>query len=606
VIIPPVPESLRPDERDTAEAGPVRVLVVDDDEDQFVLIRGLLGKFPAPGFLIEWAQSYSSGLMVLNQRRHDVALVDYQLGFMDGIELIGEAAQAGVSTPMILVTGRGDRAVDLKAMAAGAIDYLPKADVTGPTLERSIRFAISNGRLLEALDRARWHVEALDDIGQILGNEGPTSAALDMVLGVVQERIGFGRSAIYLVVADRLQLGAARGFVDPARSIPADSGPLRRLIAEQRPLIVPPWTAPSAGAFDVSEWVAPMTFEDRVVGMLTVGLSARHGADDSEQQTLAEVATRVGSAIGLHQERTSHVERALALRRVVTFGRRILHEPAGVAFLDSILAQAGDVLAADGVALALPGGQGACVVAVARGSLIERLGRVVGDPHTPAERAIASGRVQVDSTGTSCAALAQVPLGDEPSGLLWIDRRGLDASYSPSECEALGMLGDEIGLAIEIKRRSATATRTGVRDGTTGLYSRPFIEALLSTLTATDAAAAEDLGLVLVTPRLGESLSRAHEETLLGAALAIAKQRAGSGPDLIAQFDERTIAVLVREQARLRTRSIAQALTDATGNEDGQFAVGWALRPSLDAPDLVAAAEMAVEQSRRARGEVEG
>ncbi|MBD0266521.1 MAG: response regulator, partial [Tolypothrix sp. Co-bin9] len=55
---------------------------------------------------------------------------------------LSEAIANGSTVPIILLTGKGDREIDIEAMKAGAADYLEKSQMTAPLLERSIRYAI--------------------------------------------------------------------------------------------------------------------------------------------------------------------------------------------------------------------------------------------------------------------------------------------------------------------------------------------------------------------------------------------------------------------------------------------------------------------------------
>jgi DNA-binding response OmpR family regulator len=56
--------------------------------------------------------------------------------------LVRAAVAAGNRRPMILMTGRGDHIVDVRAMEAGAVDYLVKGQFNAQLLERSIRYGI--------------------------------------------------------------------------------------------------------------------------------------------------------------------------------------------------------------------------------------------------------------------------------------------------------------------------------------------------------------------------------------------------------------------------------------------------------------------------------
>lgn len=129
----------------------VRVLLVDDDEDDALLTRATLADGFGDRFSMDWAGTYARGLEGLTTGGYDVALVDYNLGRETGIELLRSATARGCRTPIIMLTGQSDRATDLDAMHAGAADYFVKGRVTGDMLERSIRYARERHRLLEEI-----------------------------------------------------------------------------------------------------------------------------------------------------------------------------------------------------------------------------------------------------------------------------------------------------------------------------------------------------------------------------------------------------------------------------------------------------------------------
>ena len=122
--------------------NPIRVLLVDDDEDDYVLTRDWFGEFQVTGCELSWIDSYSAAKDAIADHNHDIYLVDYRLGMHSGLELLQEAIANGCSSPIILLTGQGDREIDLEAMKAGAADYLEKSQLTAPLLERSIRYAL--------------------------------------------------------------------------------------------------------------------------------------------------------------------------------------------------------------------------------------------------------------------------------------------------------------------------------------------------------------------------------------------------------------------------------------------------------------------------------
>jgi len=132
----------------------VRVLLVDDDEDDYVMTKDLLSEIGgASRFDLEWVATYDEALRRMKEGRHDVCLLDYRLGGKTGLDLLREALESGYAAPMILLTGQGDREVDVEAMRAGATDYLVKGQVDAPLLERAIRYAIERNRVDQLKDR---------------------------------------------------------------------------------------------------------------------------------------------------------------------------------------------------------------------------------------------------------------------------------------------------------------------------------------------------------------------------------------------------------------------------------------------------------------------
>jgi diguanylate cyclase (GGDEF)-like protein/PAS domain S-box-containing protein len=130
---------------------PVRLLLVEDDEDDFVLTRELLSDAKRTRFELDWIASFDEAVTALATSTHDVLLIDYRLGEHDGLELLRHARELGVAAPMILLTGQGGGDIDLAAMRAGAADYLVKGAIDASLLERSIRYALEQSRTLRAL-----------------------------------------------------------------------------------------------------------------------------------------------------------------------------------------------------------------------------------------------------------------------------------------------------------------------------------------------------------------------------------------------------------------------------------------------------------------------
>lgn len=122
--------------------SPIRVLLIDDSEGDYILIRNWFSEFRVANCELEWIDNYEAAKTAIAQCRHDVYLLDYRLGSHSGLELLYAAIAQGCNSPIILLTGQGDWQIDLEAMKAGAADYLEKNQLNAPLLERSIRYAI--------------------------------------------------------------------------------------------------------------------------------------------------------------------------------------------------------------------------------------------------------------------------------------------------------------------------------------------------------------------------------------------------------------------------------------------------------------------------------
>ncbi|HAK61477.1 MAG TPA: hypothetical protein DCO77_14045 [Nitrospiraceae bacterium] len=124
----------------------MRVLLVDDDEDDYIMTRDLLSEVKNRQIALDWVSTFDDGIAAMGQNSHEVYLLDYRLGARTGLELMRESIANGCKAPMILLTGQGDHRVDLEAMKAGAADYLVKGEISALLLERSMRYAIEKKR----------------------------------------------------------------------------------------------------------------------------------------------------------------------------------------------------------------------------------------------------------------------------------------------------------------------------------------------------------------------------------------------------------------------------------------------------------------------------
>ncbi len=137
----------------------IRVLLIDDDEDDFIITRDTIEDIPGRNFLLDWSSSFSEALDLIKEGKHDIYLVDFRLGAHDGLELITQAVEGGSMAPFILLTGQSDRETDEKAMRVGASDYLVKGTFDPFSLERAIRYSIEHAKNLAEIQKLNSELE---------------------------------------------------------------------------------------------------------------------------------------------------------------------------------------------------------------------------------------------------------------------------------------------------------------------------------------------------------------------------------------------------------------------------------------------------------------
>ncbi len=160
-----------------------------------MLVRHLLRQ-AHPDVEPEWAQDIAAGLDRIEAGGLDACLVDYRLGEGSGLDLIRHPTARASGVPLILLTGAGDRSVDIEAMAAGAADYLDKRGLRAEGLERSLRYAVGRARAERDLrwNEARFRslIESASDPITILAADGTvrySSPAIRRVLGLSPDQL---------------------------------------------------------------------------------------------------------------------------------------------------------------------------------------------------------------------------------------------------------------------------------------------------------------------------------------------------------------------------------------------------------------------------------
>jgi hypothetical protein len=139
----------------------IHVLLVEDNPGDARLFQELVRDTGAGRLKLEHVNRLSTALDRLSNGNFDVVLLDLSLPDEQGLATLTRTHAHAPNVPIVVLTGLDDEAVAIKAMRAGAQDYLVKGRVDGDLLVRSLRYATERARALEALERREEHYRSL-------------------------------------------------------------------------------------------------------------------------------------------------------------------------------------------------------------------------------------------------------------------------------------------------------------------------------------------------------------------------------------------------------------------------------------------------------------
>ena len=122
----------------------LKVLVVDDDEDDIFLVKEMLKEgLPESKLYLDYATKGEDAIALIDNGGHDIFLLDLHLGKADGLSILKHLKEQNIATPVIFLTAQGDQQKAVEVMKAGATDYIMKSNLSVEGLASSIRSAIN-------------------------------------------------------------------------------------------------------------------------------------------------------------------------------------------------------------------------------------------------------------------------------------------------------------------------------------------------------------------------------------------------------------------------------------------------------------------------------
>jgi DNA-binding NtrC family response regulator len=132
----------------------LRILLVDDDEDDYTLTSDKLQQIPGLKYEARWVTTYEAAVAALANEKYSVCITDYNLRkAKTGLDLVEEMVAGGSRVPFIVLTGQGTLSLCMDAGRRGACAFFDKSTVTPEQLNDAIRRALKTAQTAEQLRR---------------------------------------------------------------------------------------------------------------------------------------------------------------------------------------------------------------------------------------------------------------------------------------------------------------------------------------------------------------------------------------------------------------------------------------------------------------------
>ncbi len=419
--------------------------------------------------------------------------------------------------------------------------------------------------------RAEDALAGIESAGQVLADQGPTTAALDSILGVLEACMGYDHLSLYLRDGTGLRLGAQLGYMTVPESIDLAAGVIGRVARSGHPDLVPDVAADpdyvAAGEAVVAELAVPLHGDEGCLGVLNIEATKAGRLGAADMRLAAAVADRLSTALLLNARHEALRDRARLFAALATFAgmANAILDPERLA--TALVEAVGTVVPSDTIVITtLDRDDGRQRVRAVRGLSDGAVGAVIepGDGNTG--RAIVERRVVMSDhheRGRYSSALREhvkfdvmngiaVPLvhDDAVLGVISVGRAGPGATFSPAEHEVIVLLGSQAALALANAYLVAEVSALAIHDGLTGLYNRRHFDAALDLAIARyrrHAPTARLVAIMFDLDRFGE-FNRRHGHLVGDAVLrlfgGILRERLRSA-DLVARYGgEEFIAVI--------------------------------------------------------------
>ncbi len=153
-----------------------RILIVDDERSIRNTLKEIL-EFEK--FTVDTAEDGPSGLKKITENNYDVVLCDIKMPVMDGMEVLQKVREAGVDTPIVMISGHGNIETAVEAIKMGAYDFVEKPLDLNRTLV-TLRNALDRSSLAAETKTLRKKIDLIKG-SDIVGESEPIIAIKEMI-----------------------------------------------------------------------------------------------------------------------------------------------------------------------------------------------------------------------------------------------------------------------------------------------------------------------------------------------------------------------------------------------------------------------------------------
>jgi diguanylate cyclase (GGDEF)-like protein len=366
---------------------------------------------------------------------------------------------------------------------------------------RTLEHSSTRLRRANARDRRRAaQFGALETVGRLLAQEGPTREALDSVMGLLENTFGFHYPSVYLLDGPYLRLAAYHNYDTPIELVPKDKGVIGRTVRTNTPILLRDarndpdfWSADNAIVDEIS---IPLGDGTEVYGVLNVESDIHRRLDEDDFATMVIIGDRIGAAMALGRERNKLTERSQLLDRLTTFATGLN------ALLDTemisphVAEGARTVVVADMLVLVLRDDLGHYRTAAVSGGDAGVVGArilpgegvtgraiqtraIVIEEHLPRDRFPKSAS-KVRLADVLAAMATPLVSRDEVIGAIGWLREDPSQVFTPQEQEIAVLLANRVAVALANATLVGEAQKAAITDPLTGIHNRRHFDAAVA------------------------------------------------------------------------------------------------------------------------------